>query len=125
MRKSGRKRRAKSNIPVRSAVKIVGQNLTQALCVVCVTYRWRVKNDILYGTIQSKRKGESMTYFGLTDEVTYLTDEQYLTMARAYWGASPLPKGAQLLGGFSDSRRAGAMWYLSRQDTRQSRAGSG
>ncbi len=58
-------------------------------------------------------KDKSMTYFGLTETETYLLDEQYMTRARAYWGASPLPKGATLLGGFSDSRRAGALIKLS------------
>lgn len=33
-------------------------------------------------------------------------------MAKGYWGASPLPKGSKLVGGYSDTRRAGALIKL-------------
>ncbi len=55
-----------------------------------------------------------MKYFGLTDEPIYLTDEKFLSMARLYWGVMPLPKGATLLGGYSDNHRAGALIRLSK-----------
>lgn len=53
-----------------------------------------------------------MKYFGLTDEPQYLTDSQFLPMALSYWGAGPLPKGAKIIGGYSDERRAGALIRL-------------
>lgn len=53
-----------------------------------------------------------MKYFSLTDKPEYLTDAQFLAMARAYWGAEPLPQGAEIIGGYSDKRRAGALIKL-------------
>jgi len=54
-------------------------------------------------------KEKVMKYFGISDKATYLTDKKYMQMAQSYWGAGPLPKGAKIIGGFSDSRRAGAL----------------
>lgn len=53
-----------------------------------------------------------MKYFSLTDTPEYLTDKQFLAMARAYWGAEPLPQGAKMIGGYSDNKRAGALIKL-------------
>ena len=53
-----------------------------------------------------------MKYFGTTTEPTRLTDTTYLSMAEGYWGAGPLPEGATIIGGFSDSNRAGALIQL-------------
>jgi len=53
-----------------------------------------------------------MTYFSLTDKPTFLQDEKYRSMAKGYWGAMPLPEGAEIVGGFSDKRRAGALIKL-------------
>jgi len=53
-----------------------------------------------------------MKYFGTTQHTEYLRDADALPMARTYWGASPLPKGAEIVGGFSDPRRAGALIKL-------------
>lgn len=53
-----------------------------------------------------------MKCFGLSDEPKHLTDADHLLMAKAYWGTSPLPKGAELLGGYSDDHRAGALIRL-------------
>lgn len=53
-----------------------------------------------------------MKYFSLTDTPEYLMDKQFLAMARAYWGTEPLPKGAEMIGGYSDKKRAGALIKL-------------
>ena len=53
-----------------------------------------------------------MKYFSLTDKPTYLTDKQYVPMAQAYWGAEPMPEGAEIIGGYSDKKRAGALIRL-------------
>lgn len=53
-----------------------------------------------------------MKYFGLSDHPEYLTDADYLPMAKTYWGPGPLPKGAEILGGYSDGHRAGALIEL-------------
>lgn len=53
-----------------------------------------------------------MKYFSLSDTPMYLTDPQFLPMARVYWGVSPLPEGATLAGGYSDDHRAGALIML-------------
>lgn len=53
-----------------------------------------------------------MTYYGLSEMPQQLIGEQYIAMAQSYWGASPLPKGAEIIGGYSDSRRAGALIRL-------------
>jgi hypothetical protein len=53
-----------------------------------------------------------MKYFGVSDEVKHLTTPEYLPMAKSYWGLSPLPKGAEIIGGYSDDHRAGALIRL-------------
>ena len=50
-----------------------------------------------------------MNYFGLSNAPRYLTESHYLPMARVYWGTGPLPDGSEIIGGYSDSRRAGAL----------------
>ncbi len=53
-----------------------------------------------------------MKYYSLTNKPTYLTDKKYFSMAEGYWGEEPLPKGAKLIGGYSDKNRAGALIQL-------------
>lgn len=53
-----------------------------------------------------------MKYFGVSDEPKYLTDAEYLPMAKTYWGVGPLPEGAKIIGGYSDDHRAGALIEL-------------
>lgn len=53
-----------------------------------------------------------MKYFGLTDEKRVLKDEKYMAMAKLYWGPGPLPNGAEIIGGYSDRRHAGALIRL-------------
>ena len=53
-----------------------------------------------------------MKYFGLSDKPQKLTQKKYVSMAEAYWGASPLPTGAKIIGGYSDKSRAGALIRL-------------
>lgn len=53
-----------------------------------------------------------MKYFGVSDTPQYLTGDEYLPMARTYWGVSPLPAGAKIIGGYSDDHRAGALIEL-------------
>jgi hypothetical protein len=53
-----------------------------------------------------------MKYFGMSDEPKYLIGDEYLPMAKMYWGVWPLPKGAKIIGGFSDDHRAGALIEL-------------
>jgi hypothetical protein len=54
-----------------------------------------------------------MKYYGLSVEKKYLLSKDYLPMASAYWGPSPLPAGAVIIGGYSDDHRAGALIKLS------------
>jgi len=53
-----------------------------------------------------------MKYFGLTDEKMFLEDQKYMEMAKFYWGWSPLPIGAKIIGGYSDNKRAGVLIRL-------------
>jgi hypothetical protein len=53
-----------------------------------------------------------MKYFGVSDEPKYLFGEEYLPMAKSYWGPIPLPAGAEIIGGYSDNHRAGALIEL-------------
>ena len=53
-----------------------------------------------------------MKYFGLSDEAKHLIGADYVPMAKAYWGPSPLPKGAEVVGRYSDDHRAGALIRL-------------
>lgn len=53
-----------------------------------------------------------MKYFGVSDTPQYLTGVEYLPMAKTYWGVSPLPEGAKIIGGYSDDHRAGALIEL-------------
>jgi len=39
-------------------------------------------------------------------------DEKYRSLAKGYWSAMPLPKGVEIVGGFSDEHRAGALIKL-------------
>lgn len=50
-----------------------------------------------------------MKYYGPSLYPRYLTDAAYLPMARTYWGQMPLPMGSELVGGYSDKSRAGAL----------------
>lgn len=53
-----------------------------------------------------------MKYFGVSDEPKYLIGAEYLPMARGYWGPMSLPAGAEMIGGYSDDHRAGALIEL-------------
>jgi len=53
-----------------------------------------------------------MKYYSLSEQPRRLTDGAYLSMARGYWGEAPLPDGAEIIGGFSDRNRAGALIRL-------------
>ena len=53
-----------------------------------------------------------MKYFGPSDKPEYLIGDEYLPMAKIYWGVSPLPDGAKIIGGYSDDHRAGALVEL-------------
>jgi hypothetical protein len=55
-----------------------------------------------------------MKYFGVsfTDQVGYLLDPAFFAMARSYWGPRPLPSGAEIIGGYRDGHRAGALIRL-------------
>ena len=55
-----------------------------------------------------------MKYFGPSNEAKHLIGTDYVPTAKAYWGPSPLPKGAEIVGGYSDDRRAGALIRLAR-----------
>ena len=51
-------------------------------------------------------------YFGMTDVQEILKGEEYIATAKLYWGRSPLPDGAEIVGGYSDVGRAGALIRL-------------
>lgn len=53
-----------------------------------------------------------MKYFGVSDKPQYLIGEEYIPMAKTYWGVSPLPDGAKIIGGYTDDHRAGALVEL-------------
>jgi hypothetical protein len=53
-----------------------------------------------------------MEYYGLSDKKQYLFGKQYQEMAFGYWGPGNLPQGAQIVGGYSDKNRAGALIHL-------------
>jgi hypothetical protein len=53
-----------------------------------------------------------MEYYGLSDKKQYLFGNQYQEMAFRYWGPGNLPQGAQIVGGYSDENRAGALIHL-------------
>ena len=53
-----------------------------------------------------------MKYFGVSDKPKYLIGDEYLPMAKTYWGIGPLPDGAKIIGGYSDDHRAGALIEL-------------
>lgn len=53
-----------------------------------------------------------MKSFGVSGEPKYLIDDEYLPMAKTYWGTGPLPKGAKIIGGYSDDHLAGALIEL-------------
>jgi hypothetical protein len=55
-----------------------------------------------------------MKYFGINfaDKSVRLLDASYLPMARTYWGPGLLPEGAEIIGGYQDGHRAGALIRL-------------
>ena len=53
-----------------------------------------------------------MKYFGVSDKPQYLIGDEYLPMAKTYWGGGPLPDGAKIIGGYTDDHRAGALIEL-------------
>lgn len=64
---------------------------------------------IISAFIKSKEAEGKMQYFGQTDKSQYLTDKKYIPMAKIYWGQMPLPMNSELVGGYSDKNRAGAL----------------
>lgn len=50
-----------------------------------------------------------MEYFGHTEKPER---NDKIDMARTYWGPGPLPAGAEIIGGYSDNRRVGALIKL-------------
>lgn len=54
-----------------------------------------------------------MKWYGTTNDPQRLVGDDYVPMAQAYWGATPLPDEATIVGGYSDRHRAGALIMLS------------
>ncbi len=53
-----------------------------------------------------------MKYYGMTEKPKQMTEEEYIPMAKTYWGVSPLPAGAVIIGGYSDNSKVGALIQL-------------
>ena len=53
-----------------------------------------------------------MKYFGISEKPTVFMNEDILPMAKMYWGSGAVPNGAELIGGYSDDHRAGALLKL-------------
>ena len=53
-----------------------------------------------------------MRFYTITDKPIRFYDPSYVPMARIYWGPRPLPEGAEIVGGYSDEKRAGALILL-------------
>lgn len=53
-----------------------------------------------------------MKSFCSTEKPVHYLDSEYLPFAQLLWGTGPLPRGAKIVGGYSDQFKAGALILL-------------
>lgn len=58
------------------------------------------------------KRNKEMESFGTSKKPRYLIGDKYIPMGQVYWGPAPLPSGAEIVGGYSDKTRLGALIKL-------------